>query len=169
MHVMRRMACVPGGAAILAIVLATGAEAAPRERTTVILQADVPGRANVNRHRLTLMARTADGRDVTLALSCRVNEPSVFGVAIKAGGEPPPIDGRIVTFRLENPDGELNERLASADSYLILGGERAVRLFARALRSDVIGLDDGAGQRVRFGLSADRARVDRYRELCQLD
>lgn len=169
MSLVRRMACVLGGGAVLAAAMAVSADAAPRDRTTVILQVDVPGRANANRHRLAVMARGADGRDAMLALSCRVAEPSVFGVAIELGGEAPPMEGRNVTFRLENPDGALKEQLASTDKYLILGGDRAVRLFTRALRSEVIDLDDGAGRTASFRLSADRARIDRFRELCQLD
>ncbi|MGV2981236.1 hypothetical protein ACERNI_13665 [Camelimonas sp. ID_303_24] len=169
MNLVRRLACVAGGAAILTLAAATVADATPRERTTVILQVDVPGRAGANRHRLALTVRAPDGREVMLALSCGVSDPAVFGAALDLGGAAPPIEGRAVTLRLENPDGQLNERLASTDRFLILGGERAVRLFARALRSEVINLDDGAGKGVRFGLAAERPRVDRFRALCRLE
>lgn len=175
MTVERQIACaigasILGGTAVLALAMPGPAAANTRDRTSVILQVDVPGRANANRHRLSVMSRTPDGRDVMLALSCRVSEPNVLGAVIELGGkEQPPIDGRNATFRLQKPDGEIRHRLASNDEYLVLGGDPAVKLFSRVLRSEVVEVDDGAGLTARFRLEANRARIDRFRELCELE
>ena len=133
--------------------------------TEALLQFNAEGRAGANRHRLILTDTAADGRDVMLVLSCRVEDSRTFGVALDVGAGPIwNIDGEDVALLREGQEVE-RRRMDVRGEYLTLGGPAGREAIAPLLQSGRIGF--GVGTRdAAFDLGAVRAHVDRWRELC---
>lgn len=151
--------------ALLALACPTGGAHAAAE-TKAMLQVNVEGRGGVNRHRLALTSRAADGRDLMLMFSCRVAEAGTFGVALDLGaGAIWSIEGENVAMSRDRA-ADITRRMDASDEYLTLGGRAAVAAFAPLLESPWIGFVVRERYTASFDLAAVGAHVRRFRELC---
>lgn len=160
----------PGRALLAALRLGIAACALPAApvlaETRATLQVDVPGRAGANRHRLILTATATEGRDVTLAFSCRVESPGTFGAALDFGlGAIWNVEGEAVVFSQPGrPD--VTHRMLEQDEFLALGGREAVEIFGPVLAAPRVAFTVRGRHRAEFDLAAVPRQVARFRELC---
>ena len=152
--------------AVLLALAGPGGAASAAAETKAVLQVDVEGRAGVNRHRLVLTSRSADGRDLMLLFSCRVAEAGTLGVALDLGaGAIWSIEGENVAMSRDRA-ADVTRRMDASDEYLTLGGRAAIAAFGPLLQSPWIGFVVRERYTASFDLAAVGAHVRRFRELC---
>ncbi|WP_332683566.1 hypothetical protein [Bosea sp. (in: a-proteobacteria)] len=156
---------VAAAAVTLALSCPVGTASAVAE-TKAMLQVNADGRAGANRHRLALTSRAADGRDVMLVISCRVDNAATYGVALDLGAGPIwNIEGESVRVSQDGAQ-DLTRRMDVRDEYLTLGGRSAIAAFKPLLAAGSIGFAVRGRYTASFDLAAVGAEVRRFRELC---
>lgn len=152
------------GICLVLPLIAAGTPAAAA--TQAMLQVDAEGRANAKRNRLVLINKAADGRDVMLVLSCRVEDARTYGAALDFGnGGGWEIEGEQVTISRDNgPD--IVQRMDSRDEYLALGGEPAIKLFRTLLAGKTMAFAVRKRFTASFDLGDVARHVSRFKELC---
>lgn len=151
------------GLAILTMASAADAE------TKAMLQVAAKGRAGADRHRLILTETMPDGRDIMMAVGCRVDDNATFSGLIDFGaGKIWSIDGEPIVFETSS-GSKVQYAMHTTDEYLVLAGREGVEAFRLALAAETVTFIAKNGITGRFNLAAVAQHVQRFAQLCALN